>query len=131
MGIGDDEIFGQADAAPIYAIDNNLRTPYYQNFSFSLARVLNPSTVLEVRYVGNKGTKLVQQANINEVNTIENGILDAYKITQRGGNAPLFDKLFVGLPGVDGVRVTGSDFVRANSSGLQGLSTRASEKLKF
>ena len=107
--------------SPIYAIDNNLRTPYYQNFSLSLARLLNPSTIFEVRYVGNKGTKLIQQANINEVNIVENGILDAYRITQRGGNAPLFDRLFVGLPGVDGVRVTGSDFVRSNSSGLQGF----------
>ena len=107
--------------APVYSLDSNLRTGYYQNFSLSVARVLNQSTVLEVRYVGNKGTKLVQQANINEVNIVENGILDAYRITQRGGNAPLFDKLFVGLPGVDGVRVTGSDFVRSNTSGLQGF----------
>ena len=107
--------------SPVYALDSNLRTPYYQNFSFSLARVINNNTTFEVRYVGNKGTKLIQQANVNEVNIVENGILDAYRITQRGGNAPLFDRLFVGLPGVDGVRVSGSDFVRSNTSGLQGF----------
>jgi len=107
--------------SPVYALDNHLRTPYYQNFSFSLARVLTSNTTWDVRWVGNKGTKLIQQANINEVNIFENGILEAYRITQRGGNAPLFDRLFVGLPGVDGVRVTGSDFVRSNTSGLQGF----------
>jgi len=107
--------------SPAYALDSRLRTPYYQNLSVSLSRALNPNTTVEVRYVSNKGSKLIQQANINELNTVENGILEAYRITQRGGNAPLFDRLFVGLPGVDGVRGTGSDFVRANNSGLQGF----------
>lgn len=107
--------------SPVYALDSWLRTPYYQNFSLSISRALNTNTTVEVRYVSNKGTKLIQQANVNEINTIENGILDAYRITQSGGNAPLFDRLFVGLPGVDGVRVTGSDFVRSNNSGLQGF----------
>src|SRR5258708_7569772 len=79
-------------SSAVYAMDSHLRTPYYQNFSFSLARALNQSTILEARYVGNAGRKLIQQSNINEVNIVENGILDAYRITQKGGNAPLFDK---------------------------------------
>jgi hypothetical protein len=105
----------------ILTLDSHLRTPYYQNFNVSLERLLKSNTVFSVRWVGNKGTKLIQQANINEVNIVENGILDAFRITQAGGNAPLFNKLFTGLPGVDGVNVTGSDFVRSNSSGLQGF----------
>ena len=107
-------------ATTLLTLDSRLRTPYYQNFNVSLERLLGSNTVFSVRWVGNKGTKLIQQANVNEINVLENGILDAFKITQAGGNAPLFNKLFVGLPGVDGVNVTGSDFVRSNSSGLQG-----------
>ena len=105
----------------VYALDNHMRTAYYQNFSVGLTRVMKGDAVVDVRWVGNRGVKLVQQANINEVNILENGILDAYRVTQQGGNAALFDRLFVGLPGVDGVRVSGSDFVRANTSGLQGF----------
>ena len=108
-------------SSPVYALDNHLRTPYYQNINVTLQRLINAKTSFEVRWVANRGVKLIQQANMNEINIVENGILDAYRITQRGGNAPLFDKLFVGLPGVDGTRVTGSDFVRSNSSGLQGF----------
>jgi len=107
--------------SPVYALDSRLRTPYYQNFNVSMTRVLPGDAVLDVRWVGNLGVKLIQQANINEVNILENGILDAFRITQQGGNAALFNRLFVGLPGVDGTRVTGSDFVRTNNSGLQGF----------
>jgi hypothetical protein len=103
-----------------FAFDNHLRTPYYQNFSASISRSLARNTVLDLRWVGNKGTKLIQDVNINEVNIFENGILDAYRITQRGGNAPLFDQLFNGISGV-GTTITGSDLVRSPNGGMQGF----------
>lgn len=106
---------------PVFTFDDHLRTPYYQNFSASLQRSLNKSTVIEARYVGNKGTHLIQDANINEVNVLENGILDAFRVTQAGGNAPLLDKIFMGILGVDGRTVHGSDLVRANNLGMQGF----------
>jgi hypothetical protein len=98
--------------ATIRAFDQNLRNPYIQNFNFSITRSLPGNSWLDVRYVGTQASKLVRKTNINEVNTIENGILDAYKITQAGGNAPLFDRMFIGLPGVP-AGITGSDFVRS------------------
>lgn len=107
----------------VNAYENRLRTPYIQNFNFSLQRAIRKDYVLDVRYVGSKGTGLVRQANINEANIFENGILDAFLITQSGGNAPLFDTIFRGLniPGlgvVDGVRITGSDVIRVNPTTL-------------
>ncbi len=105
----------------VYGFDPHLRTPYYQNWNVSIQRSIAKDFVLDLRYVGSKGTKLIQGININEANIFENGILNAFKITQAGGNAPLFDRLFVGLPGVDGKTVSGSDFVRSNSSGLNGF----------
>ncbi|MBI3680931.1 MAG: carboxypeptidase regulatory-like domain-containing protein [Acidobacteria bacterium] len=106
--------------------DDHLRTPYIQNFNVSLERAIGKSYVLDVRYVGSKGTRLVRQANINEANIFENGILEAYLITQAGGNAPLLDRIFRGLniPGlgvVDGLRLTGSEVIRQNPSTLGAL----------
>ncbi|MGH9720455.1 MAG: hypothetical protein ACRD8O_09595, partial [Bryobacteraceae bacterium] len=105
----------------LHAIDDHLRTGYYQNFNVSLQRSLSHNTFFEARYVGNKGSKLPQRANINEVNIFENGILDAFRITQAGGNSPLLDRIFTGLGGVDGRTVTGSDLVRSNNAGMQGF----------
>lgn len=66
----------------IYSIDPNLKTPYVQSWTFGIQRELTPNTVLEVRYVGNHGTRLWRGYNINEVNIFENGFLDEFKLAQ-------------------------------------------------
>ncbi|MBI3207722.1 MAG: carboxypeptidase regulatory-like domain-containing protein [Candidatus Solibacter usitatus] len=99
-------------ATPAYAFDPNTRTPYYQNWNVSLQRSLPKNILVDVRYVGNKGVKLMRAVNINEANIFENGILDAFKVTAAGGNAPLFDRMFAGISGV-GSTISGSDFLRA------------------
>jgi hypothetical protein len=105
----------------VRAFDSNLRAAYVQNWNVSVQRDAGWGTVVEARYVGNKGTKLVRGANFNEANIFETGILDAFVVTRAGGNHPLLDKIFMGLnvPGlgvVDGVSRTGSDAVRVNST---------------
>src|SRR5262249_20582605 len=50
-------------------------------------------------------------------NIFESGILDAFRVTQQGGNAPLFDRMllgffFQGLGTVNGRTVTGSQALR-------------------
>jgi hypothetical protein len=97
--------------------DGNLRTPYIQNWNVSLQRTVFRGATLEARYVGSKGTRLVRGANVNELNIFENGILDAFRITQAGGTAPLFNRIFnrVNFPGVgvvDGTTLTGSEALR-------------------
>ena len=100
----------------------NLRVPYIQNWNVSLAHALPGGWSLDVRYIGSKGTRLLRTEDLNEVNIYENGILNAFQITQAGGNAPLFNQIFNGLtvPGlsgtVDGTNVTGSQLVRANTT---------------
>jgi hypothetical protein len=100
----------------VWAFDNNLRTPYYQNWNLTIERELPGKFILDLRYVGTKGTKLVRTVNVNETNIIESGILDAFKATQAGGNAPLLDSLFrgfnLGLGTVNGRTVTGSQSAR-------------------
>jgi hypothetical protein len=95
----------------VRVFDTRLRSPYVQNWNVSIQRAVRSNTWLEVRYVGNKGTRLIRGTSVNETNIFENGILEAFLITQAGGHAPLLDRIFRGLnvPGlgvVDGMLST-------------------------
>ncbi len=48
------------------AIQRNLRTPYMQHWNFSVQQQLGRRRVLEVAYVGSKGTKLLTARDINQ-----------------------------------------------------------------
>ena len=93
---------------------DNRAVPYVQNWNLSLQRELVKNLTLEVRYVGSKGTKLRSAKELNTVNIFENGILNAFNITQAGGNAPLFDAM------LQGIRI-GSITVGQNGSGSEAL----------
>lgn len=47
-------------------VDPNLRTPYVQQYNLGVQWEFARHTVLEVGYVGNKGTKLLQIVNLNQ-----------------------------------------------------------------
>ena len=101
--------------------DSGWKRGYIQNWNASLGRQLARGLVLDVRYVGSKGSKLTQGTNINEVNIFENGILNAFNITAAGGNSPLLNQIFNGLniPGVgvvNGTTITGSQAMRQNTT---------------
>ena len=59
-------------------INPNLKSPYVQNWSLGIQRQLTKSTVLELRYVGNKSTHMWHRQNIQEVNIFENGFLNEF-----------------------------------------------------
>jgi hypothetical protein len=110
-----------ASTQTLLAANTGLKTPYVQNWNTSLGRQLTKGLTLDVRYVGSKGTKLYRGSNINENNIFESGILNAFEITDAGGNAPLFNQIFKGLNisgvgVVDGVNITGSQAVRQNTT---------------
>jgi hypothetical protein len=105
----------------ILGADSGLKQPYVQNWNASIGREIRPGLVLDVRYVGSKGTRLLRGTNINETNIFENGILNAFLTTEAGGNSPLLNQIFKGLniPGVgvvDGTTITGSQAMRTNST---------------
>jgi Carboxypeptidase regulatory-like domain len=53
-------------AIPSYAIPGKPRTPYIQNWNLTASREVMKNTVVEIAYVGSKGTHLMnQQININ------------------------------------------------------------------
>ena len=62
--------------AAVFSIDPNLRSPYVQQWNLSLQREVGWDTVVEARYVGNKGTKLIRGFDFNQVVIKENGFLD-------------------------------------------------------
>jgi hypothetical protein len=74
--------------------DPSLRTPYIQNWNIAIQRRLPWNSMLEVRYVGTKGTKLIRGTNVNETNVFENGILAGFNAVKGGGSSPLIDQIF-------------------------------------
>ena len=73
----------------LYAYDTNLRTPYVQNYNFTIARALTNSIAMTVAFVGSKGSQLIRSVDTNEVNIYENGILSAFNTVAAGGDSPL------------------------------------------
>jgi hypothetical protein len=108
-----------AVSQPTYGWDNNLASPYMQNFNVEFQRELMSNLTVEIRYVGTKGTKLFSTIEFNSPNTIENGILDAFGMTAAGQDAPLFNNMLrgfnLGSGIINGTTVTGSASLRANA----------------
>ncbi|MGD9628377.1 MAG: carboxypeptidase regulatory-like domain-containing protein [Pyrinomonadaceae bacterium] len=70
-----------ADSTNVF--DPNIKTGSVHSFSFGLQRELDKNTVVEFRYVGNRGIDLQRQYNINEFNTIENGFAAEFLLAQQ------------------------------------------------
>lgn len=83
-------IIGKPPAFPIAlvagnsanAFDPNIKTGSVHSFSFGYQREIDRNTVVEVRYVGNRGVDLQRQWNINEFNTLENGFAAEFALAQ-------------------------------------------------
>ena len=54
-----------------FVVDPHMRTPYVQNFNLNLQQQLGSRAVLQVGYVGAKGTKLFQYLDINQPSLAE------------------------------------------------------------
>jgi hypothetical protein len=50
----------------VFSIDRRARTPYVQNFNLNIQRELTKNVVLQLGYVGSKGTKLFRYRDINQ-----------------------------------------------------------------
>ncbi len=57
---------GYGPEGDFFFVDPKMRTPYIQNFNLNLQQQLGSRTVLQVGYVGAKGTKLFQFRDINQ-----------------------------------------------------------------
>ncbi len=68
------------DAAGIY--DPNYKLPYVMSWTFGVQRELTKGMALEVRYVANRGLRNRTTFNLNEINIVENGFLNEFKLAQ-------------------------------------------------
>ncbi|MBI2684679.1 MAG: TonB-dependent receptor [Acidobacteria bacterium] len=64
------DIFGGANA-PVppftaFGVDPHMRTPYAQSYNFNVQQTIAAGTVVQVGYIGSKGTKLYRPRNINQ-----------------------------------------------------------------
>ncbi len=65
----DELIFGSAKPIPPFAaftINQDLRSPYVQNFSFNVQQQLTQNMLFQIGYVGSQGRKLLVTRNINQ-----------------------------------------------------------------
>ncbi len=65
-----------------FGVDPNLTTGYVHSFSFGIQRELDKNTVIEARYVGNRSVNGWRLYSISEINTIENGLAEEFKLAQ-------------------------------------------------
>jgi hypothetical protein len=61
----------------------NLKVGYINSWTLSFQRELTSDTVLEVRYIGNRGKDLWRQYDLNELNIVENGVYSEWKLAQQ------------------------------------------------
>jgi len=69
-------IFGTTTPTPpfgVFAVSQDFRTPYVQQFNLNIQRELSKSTILQVGYVGNLGRKLPVLLDINQP-VVSNGV---------------------------------------------------------
>src|SRR5205085_1426227 len=70
-----------ADAA--FGLSPDLHSGYVDSWSFGYQRQLGKNTVVEFRYVGNRGKEMASTYLINEVNAIENGFGAEFALAQQ------------------------------------------------
>jgi hypothetical protein len=122
----------------VNAFDPNLKVPRVQSWSVGVQRQISDSMVLEVRYVGNHGTGLLRQDNLNEVNIFENGFLKEFLNAQnnlaicRGTpscTSPSFANL--GLPGQIPVPILTAAFTRSKTGSQTDAGFRNGTRIGF
>jgi Carboxypeptidase regulatory-like domain len=60
----------------------DLKIGSIRSWTFSLQRELSSNTVLEARYIGNRGRNLWRQYDLNELNITENGVFNEWQLAQ-------------------------------------------------
>ena len=63
-------------------MDPNIAQPRIHSWNFGIQRALGRNNVIEVRYVGNRGSKEWIGINVNEINVFENGFLRQFQAAQ-------------------------------------------------
>ncbi len=81
-----------------FAVDPHMRTPYIQNFNLNFQQQLGGKTVLQVGYVGAKGTKLFQFLDINQPSQAQITAADLACVPDPTANPPVYCPSGYGVP---------------------------------
>ena len=105
----------------VYGYADNLRTPYVQSFNATIQKQITSTISIDLNYIGNKGSRLYTNQQIDDTNIFENGFLTAFNQVRAGGDSPLMNKMLNGItiPGVgtiDNTTLTGSQALRNYAS---------------
>jgi len=74
------DVFETTDpTAALFTIDPNLRTPYVQQWNFGIQHEIFGDMVAEVRYVGNRGTKLTRGVDVNQQRIFAGGFFEDFQ----------------------------------------------------
>lgn len=68
------------DSINVFAPD--VKVPYADSYTFGIQRAITKNTAFEVRYVGTRSRDSIVTYNLNEVNILENGFLNEFKLAQ-------------------------------------------------
>jgi hypothetical protein len=66
----------------VLTFEPDLQTPYAMTWTAGWQRKLTRDTVIEARYVGTRSLQSWQTYNYNEINIVENGFLDEFRLAQ-------------------------------------------------
>ena len=66
----------------VNVFDPNFQVPYADTYTIGVQRGLTRTMAFEIRYVGTRSREQVATYNLNEINIIENGFLDEFKLAQ-------------------------------------------------
>ncbi|MGH9852189.1 MAG: hypothetical protein ACREBD_20315, partial [Blastocatellia bacterium] len=69
--------------AAVFTFDPKFQTPYVQQWNLSFEREILPDTVVEIRYVGNRGVKLTRGIDVNQMRILDNGFLADFRRAER------------------------------------------------
>jgi len=61
-------VFSGFTASDVFTVDQNIRTPYVQNYNLNIEQQLGSKVAVTVAYVGSQGRKLFHFIDINQVN---------------------------------------------------------------
>ena len=100
--LGSGPVFaGPSPLGDFFGTDPNIRTPYVQNFNLNLQQQLGSKMVLQIGYVGSKGTKLFRFRDLNQPTQAQITAFDLGQCVTWGKTAP--NCPIGGFDGPDGV----------------------------
>ena len=89
---------GYGPEGDFFSVDPNMRTPYIQNFNLNLQQQIGSKNVLQIGYVGSRGTKLFQFLDINQPSQAQITAADLACVPDHTADPPVYCPSGYGVP---------------------------------